>query len=183
MIFQSLVAKSAFVIFILTNTGLLFCHRATGQTDVIIRINMAHPGYELSQDMYGIFFEDINHASDGWLYAELIQNRDFEYNCAPADMWWFNDSTIVNEVSGRLRCWRGNTWKPYSVEADYWGYCCTTRSLESLRIPFNRRAGFSRVPATLRRSSCCAFICNQCRHVVSGAGWRSWLAWNAMLMW
>lgn len=86
MIFQSLVAKSAFVIFILTNIGLLFCHRATGQTDVIIRINMAHPGYELSQDIYGIFFEDINHASDGGLYAELIQNRDFEYNCAPADM-------------------------------------------------------------------------------------------------
>ena len=65
---------------------------------------MAHPGYELSQDIYGIFFEDINHASDGGLYAELIQNRDFEYNCAPADMRWFNDSTIVNEVSGRLRC-------------------------------------------------------------------------------
>lgn len=28
----------------------------------------------------GIFFEDINYAADGGLYAELIQNRDFEYN-------------------------------------------------------------------------------------------------------
>ncbi|MBO4596806.1 MAG: alpha-L-arabinofuranosidase [Bacteroidaceae bacterium] len=28
----------------------------------------------------GIFFEDINYAADGGLYAELIQNRDFEYS-------------------------------------------------------------------------------------------------------
>ena len=26
------------------------------------------------------FFEDINYSADGGLYAELIQNRDFEYN-------------------------------------------------------------------------------------------------------
>ena len=29
--------------------------------------------------MIGVFFEDINYAADGGLYAELIQNRDFEY--------------------------------------------------------------------------------------------------------
>ena len=31
----------------------------------------------------GIFFEDINYSADGGLYAELIQNRDFEYD--PSD--------------------------------------------------------------------------------------------------
>lgn len=31
-------------------------------------------------DLYGIFFEDINHAADGGLYAELIQNRSFEFD-------------------------------------------------------------------------------------------------------
>ena len=25
-------------------------------------------------DLFGIFFEDLNHAADGGLYAELIQN-------------------------------------------------------------------------------------------------------------
>ena len=34
-------------------------------------------------DLFGLFFEDINHAADGGLYAELIRNRDFEY--APID--------------------------------------------------------------------------------------------------
>lgn len=30
-------------------------------------------------DFYGIFFEDINHAADGGLYAQMIQNASFEY--------------------------------------------------------------------------------------------------------
>jgi alpha-L-arabinofuranosidase len=34
---------------------------------------------EISPLLMGIFFEDINYAADGGLYAELVQNRDFEY--------------------------------------------------------------------------------------------------------
>ena len=37
----------------------------------------------VSDHLFGIFFEDINYAADGGLYAELLQNRDFEYD--PAD--------------------------------------------------------------------------------------------------
>ena len=36
-------------------------------------------------DLYGLFFEDINHAADGGLYAELVQNRSFEFD--PIDRW------------------------------------------------------------------------------------------------
>ncbi len=35
---------------------------------------------EISPDLFGIFFEDINYAADGGLYAELVQNRSFEYS-------------------------------------------------------------------------------------------------------
>lgn len=38
---------------------------------------------KISDLLVGAFFEDINYAADGGLYAELIQNRDFEYD--PAD--------------------------------------------------------------------------------------------------
>ena len=31
-------------------------------------------------DLYGIFFEDLNHAADGGLYAEMVQNRSFEFD-------------------------------------------------------------------------------------------------------
>ena len=30
--------------------------------------------------MFGIFYEDINYAADGGLYAELVRNRSFEFN-------------------------------------------------------------------------------------------------------
>jgi alpha-L-arabinofuranosidase len=31
-------------------------------------------------DLYGIFFEDLNHAADGGLYAEMVRNRSFEFD-------------------------------------------------------------------------------------------------------
>lgn len=34
---------------------------------------------EMSDTLYGLFYEDINHAADGGLYAELLQNRSFEH--------------------------------------------------------------------------------------------------------
>lgn len=34
---------------------------------------------EISNTLFGAFFEDINYSADGGLYAELIQNRSFEY--------------------------------------------------------------------------------------------------------
>ncbi|PYF99301.1 Alpha-L-arabinofuranosidase [Georgenia satyanarayanai] len=35
---------------------------------------------EMSPDLYGLFYEDINYAADGGLYAELVRNRSFEFN-------------------------------------------------------------------------------------------------------
>ena len=35
------------------------------------------PGHAIPKTLYGIFFEDINYAADGGLYAELIANRGF----------------------------------------------------------------------------------------------------------
>ncbi len=37
------------------------------------------PGAPIQPTMYGLFFEDINYAADGGLYAELVKNRSFEF--------------------------------------------------------------------------------------------------------
>jgi alpha-L-arabinofuranosidase len=37
----------------------------------------------VSPTLYGIFFEDINYAADGGLYAEMVQNRSFDYYATP----------------------------------------------------------------------------------------------------
>lgn len=33
---------------------------------------------KISKDMYGLFFEDINYSLDGGLYAQMLENRNFE---------------------------------------------------------------------------------------------------------
>ena len=43
-----------------------------------ITVDTSTPGPRIPSSMYGIFFEEISHAGDGGLYAELIQNRGFE---------------------------------------------------------------------------------------------------------
>ncbi|MFB6319149.1 alpha-L-arabinofuranosidase C-terminal domain-containing protein [Saccharicrinis sp. FJH54] len=42
---------------------------------------------QISDMLIGIFFEDINYAADGGLYAEFVQNRDFEYNSGIRREW------------------------------------------------------------------------------------------------
>ena len=44
-------------------------------------------GKKISPDLFGLFFEDVNYAADGGLYAELVQNRSFEYNPTEQKEW------------------------------------------------------------------------------------------------
>lgn len=48
------------------------------QTNELV-IQTKKTGAEIQPTMYGLFFEDINYAADGGLYAELIKNRSFEF--------------------------------------------------------------------------------------------------------
>jgi alpha-L-arabinofuranosidase len=53
------------------------------QPDYTITVDPAATGPSIGDAMYGVFFEDINYAADGGLYAELVRNRSFEF--LPAD--------------------------------------------------------------------------------------------------
>ena len=44
-------------------------------------------GKLISDELIGIFFEDISSSADGGLYAELIQNGSFEFSPAEHDGW------------------------------------------------------------------------------------------------
>lgn len=61
---------------ILTAIAVLAALSASAQT---FDINLKKSGAEIQSTMYGIFFEDINFAADGGLYAELVKNRSFEF--------------------------------------------------------------------------------------------------------
>ncbi len=57
---------------------------------------------KISDKLVGIFFEDINYAADGGLYAELVQNRGFEYD--------------LNDKQGRDKSWDHK--KSWSLKGD-----------------------------------------------------------------
>ena len=50
-------------------------------------IDLKKVGAPIQPTMYGIFFEDINYAADGGLYAELVKNRSFEFPNDPLQGW------------------------------------------------------------------------------------------------
>ena len=47
-----------------------------------VSVDPSTSGPTIDPSMYGVFYEDINRAADGGLYAELVQNRSFEYSTA-----------------------------------------------------------------------------------------------------
>lgn len=52
---------------------------ATESSSILWEVKANRPVARINPDMYGIFFEDINFAADGGLYAELVKNRSFEF--------------------------------------------------------------------------------------------------------
>ena len=60
---------------------------AQSNAPIIIKANEIKA--PIQPTMYGIFFEDINFAADGGLYAELVKNRTFEF--AEPMMGWKTD--------------------------------------------------------------------------------------------
>jgi alpha-L-arabinofuranosidase len=60
----------------------------------------------VSDLLFGVFFEDINYAADGGIYAELIQNRDFEY--------------ALTDKSNRDKAWTSNhSWSLQGTQTTF----------------------------------------------------------------
>lgn len=59
--------------------GLFFSLSLAGQHQDVIAVRADQPIAPVQSTMWGIFFEDINFAADGGLYAELVKNRSFEF--------------------------------------------------------------------------------------------------------
>lgn len=68
---------------------------------VSITVAVDKPIAPIAPTMWGIFFEDINFAADGGLYAELVKNRSFEF-AVPLMGWKEENSNkySLNKTSG-----------------------------------------------------------------------------------
>ncbi|HEY8984182.1 MAG TPA: alpha-L-arabinofuranosidase C-terminal domain-containing protein [Streptomyces sp.] len=93
---------------LLASAGLPVNAQAADPTDYTLTVDPTAQGARIADTMYGVFFEDINRAADGGLYAELVQNRSFEYapvdnsSYAPLTSWTVTGSADVVDDTGRL---------------------------------------------------------------------------------
>lgn len=62
-----------------------------------VRINLQGEKAPISPSLHGIFMEEISHAFDGGIYAELIQNRSFEEGVVPPGV------KLVKKEDGTLK--------------------------------------------------------------------------------
>jgi alpha-L-arabinofuranosidase len=80
--------------------GFVFLINAKILAQTIV-VKVDKPIAEIQPTMYGIFFEDINFAADGGIYAELVKNRSFTFDTPM--MGWLqpnSDRHSMNENSG-----------------------------------------------------------------------------------
>jgi len=64
-----------------------------------LTVHADRPGPKISPSLYGIFFEEINHAGDGGLYAELIRNRSFEESSQPVHWRMVKEGMVDAEMA------------------------------------------------------------------------------------
>lgn len=57
------------------------------RVEAVLQVDGTSAGKPISDKLIGVFFEDISYAADGGLYAELVQNRDFEYSSHDRSEW------------------------------------------------------------------------------------------------
>ena len=64
---------------ILMAIGIAFAGVAAQAQTTVLTVKADKPGAAIQPAMWGIFFEDINFAADGGIYAEMVKNRSFEF--------------------------------------------------------------------------------------------------------
>ncbi|HKM17222.1 MAG TPA: alpha-N-arabinofuranosidase, partial [Limnochordia bacterium] len=75
----------------------------------ILQIHADKQGAAISDILYGVFFEDINHGADGGLHAEMVRNRSFEFSRADgAGMHGLTAWSLVQRGGGRASIRVGN---------------------------------------------------------------------------
>jgi hypothetical protein len=92
--------------------GVLSAGLSVAQMTAKITIDAAQKGHPVSPTLYGIFMEEISHAFDGGVYAELIRNRSFENGVLPKGV------KLVKKSDGTLKMELESL--PPSVPKDKW---------------------------------------------------------------
>ena len=103
---------------------------------VPVTLNVSEKGAPVSPSMYGVFFEEINHAGDGGLYAELVQNRSFEEKEMPEGYFVehgrLKPAPVPNHENGKVNHDASYKWNHEPVRA--WSLQPADESIASMRL-------------------------------------------------
>ncbi|HVM48293.1 MAG TPA: alpha-L-arabinofuranosidase C-terminal domain-containing protein [Candidatus Acidoferrum sp.] len=136
----------------------IFCAGAGAQFvgTATLTIPADRPGAVVSTNLFGIFFEEINFAGEGGLYAEMVRNRSFD-NSPNADYWTLvtqGTATGQMSVDGAQPL---NTNRPHSLQltmlsgvgsvgaanAGFWGLSLQAGSSYNLSLYARAANGFT----------------------------------------
>src|SRR6476661_4564485 len=81
------IKKSHVSLYLLGTLGLLLMSFLTKAQQASITLDFTKQQKTVSPMLYGMMTEEINHAYDGGLYAELIRNRIFKDNKNTPEGW------------------------------------------------------------------------------------------------
>jgi alpha-L-arabinofuranosidase len=129
---------------------------AAGAQTATVAIQANEPAATISSNLFGIFFEEINMAGDGGLYAELIRNRSFEDASTPAN-WTLATSgsatgsygidTSMPLSSSNTQCLKltmnGGTGTVGAVNNGYYGIALTSGNTYNLGFYARVASGFT----------------------------------------
>ncbi len=88
-----------------------------------ITVDVRKQGPPVASGLYGIFFEEINHAGDGGLYAELVRNRGFEDANLPPACRLQGSFVVPPRTPHFWKRLEASDWQmPWSVESRWPGW-------------------------------------------------------------
>ena len=124
--------------------------------EMTLNIDLSSHGADVPASLYGVFFEEINHAGEGGLYGELLRNRSFEdarvpvgYTVEDGRLW---SPEAVNYGTGRLTRkaypWNVSPYPGWSLEGEDFTAEVTTEDPKFADAPSSLRIS-ARSPLTL----------------------------------
>ncbi len=120
---------------------------AGGEAELVV--DLESPGKAISSDLVGIFFEDLNYAADGGLYAELIQNRSFEYSATEQPEWGpFSFWDLVESGGGKGHLGLGNA-RPVHLNNPHYLLLTVTEAGSGVGVA---NGGFDQIPVEAGKS-------------------------------
>ncbi len=114
-----------------------------------LNVDLTGPGKSISPDLMGIFYEDLNYAADGGLYAELLQNRSFEYSAVEQPDWGPFESWELIKTGDGTGHWGLGDARPVHVNNEHYLLLTVTEAGEGVGIG---NTGFDQIPLEAGKS-------------------------------